>query len=235
MEVCRWWIFYDVHVELAIPADLPSTIGPDPARVVRLISALLTLKATPRVSVPILSNLPFSQVPESVVDPVLRPMDFGESPLIPDFNAPTVLDLESLDWVRDHWIAAGELASGDRKFDTALQGFYNATRAPRPSLALLSLWGILEEMFSPDRSELRFRVSALIATYLAPAGAERHAMQKTVAKLYDARSKAAHGTGADDWGALVDTYALIRAVLRKMIHHQHVPSKVELEASLFGG
>ncbi|HLL49383.1 MAG TPA: hypothetical protein VK356_01835 [Thermomicrobiales bacterium] len=45
-------IFYDVHAEPAIPADLPSTIGAEQTKVVRLISTLLTLKDTPRVSVP---------------------------------------------------------------------------------------------------------------------------------------------------------------------------------------
>lgn len=53
-------------------------------------------------------------------------------------------------------------------------------------------------------------------------------------KLYDARSKVAHGAGSEEVEPLVETYALLRRALIKMIEEQHVPTREELESSLFG-
>jgi hypothetical protein len=60
-------------------------------------------------------------------------------------------------------------------------------------------------MFSPARSLLKLRVSALIASYLEPPGASRQLLQQHVARLYDARSVAAHGGEAEVVKEVQDT------------------------------
>ena len=57
---------------------------------------------------------------------------------------------------------------------------------------MVSPWGALEALFSPSTSELKFRVSSLIAAYFEVPGVERVKCQREVAKLYDKRSTAAH-------------------------------------------
>lgn len=226
-------IFTDIQVQLTIPPEGPQG-GYDQMNTAWLISALITLAITPKVTVPILSDLPFSMIRQSENDPVLRPLELTDEPFIPDLAAPTELTSDGLAWVRNNWRAAAELAQTSREFDIALRGFYYSTRASSPSLALLSLWALLEELFSPSRAELRFRVAALIATYLAPPGPSRLEIHKSIMKLYDARSKAAHGIAGDDWNALIGTYTIVRAVLRKMISHQKLPAREDLERELFG-
>jgi len=74
----------------------------------------------------------------------------------------------------------------------ALRAAHAFTVRGRPVSALLTAWGALEELFAPSRAELRFRVSAHISAYLEPVGPKRLETFKTVADLYNARSKAAH-------------------------------------------
>jgi hypothetical protein len=96
----------------------------------------------------------------------------------------------------------------------------------RPQLALM-LWTGLEELFSPSKSELRYRISSLIAAYLEPPGRGRLGRQKDIAKLYDLRSIAAHGRAENSLEPLWDTYALARQVAIKVINEDHVPTNTE--------
>src|SRR5262249_37758564 len=107
---------------------------------------------------------------------------------------------------------------------------------PDPRLALVSLWGALETLFFVGKGELRFRISSLIAAFLEEPGEARHKLQKRIAKLYDARSEAAHGarSPSGDTQDLLETYSLMKRVLVKILESNHVPTKEELEGSLFG-
>jgi hypothetical protein len=102
-------------------------------------------------------------------------------------------------------------------------------------LALVSLWGALERLFTREKTELRFRVSANMAAYLEPPGLGRVALFRVVRGLYDRRSEAAHGSGDGGDESVTQTYTLLRRVLFRMIEEEHVPSREDLEASLFGG
>jgi hypothetical protein len=92
----------------------------------------------------------------------------------------------------------------------------------------------LEALFSGGRDELRYRISAGMASFLEPAGLSRLGLQKEIAKLYDSRSAAAHGRFEEAGEPLVETYALTRRALTKIIEDDHVPTRAELEAKLFG-
>jgi len=117
-------------------------------------------------------------------------------------------------------LAAHAMSSGQFIEDTAL--------------TLISLWGALEAIFSPSTSELRFRVSALISSYLNPPGPQRLAHQKQIAELYDKRSAAAHGKRKHDGNDLLLTFELLRKVLIQIIRDGEMPTRQHLENKLFG-
>lgn len=102
------------------------------------------------------------------------------------------------------------------------------------ALILVSLWGALEAIFSPSTSELRFRVSALIAAYLNPPGPKRLFDQREIANLYDKRSAAAHGKRKHQGDDVLRTFELLRRVLIAIIRDGKIPTKAELEERLFG-
>jgi hypothetical protein len=120
------------------------------------------------------------------------------------------------------------------EFNLAFQTFAKSQFARRGSMALLAMWGALESLFSPARSELRFRISSNIAVFLEPPGKSRLALQEEVAKLYNARCTVAHSSEEECEKELVKTYCLVKRVITKLIEDGHVPTLSELKARMFG-
>jgi|SRR5712691_1739992 len=87
---------------------------------------------------------------------------------------------------RSHTTLIGESA----EFALAVDALSSGQFVRSSALILDSLWGALEALFSPSTTELKFRVSSLIAAFLEPFGNSRGLQQKQIAKLYDKRSAA---------------------------------------------
>lgn len=201
------------------------------------IVALLRLNVNPSITFAAVANISFSEAAtqKDGVSVRLHAHETSqrhfplESP-----NGPRVTE-QRLKWVADHWHKTLELRKLNPEFSLCIDALDSAQFVQNPSLVLVSLWGALESLFSPDKApELSFRVSSFIASYLEEAGSARLKLQKEVKKLYNHRSKAAHGSGASDTQAVVDTFNLLRRVITLMITTNHVPNKDDLECCLFG-
>jgi hypothetical protein len=142
--------------------------------------------------------------------------------------------IAKLEWVRANWAKAEALYRQSQEFRIAADALSAGQFVRNDALVLISLWGALEALFSPSTTELKFRVSALIAAYLEGPGARRLAKQKEIAALYDKRSAAAHGKPRHSSDDLLNTFNLTRSVLLRMIQDEAVPSKQRLEELLFG-
>ena len=141
--------------------------------------------------------------------------------------------LDSTSWVVDNWEAVLDLRASRPEFELAVATFENAQYIPSTAMMLVSLWGALEAVFSSNSAELRFRVSTYIAAYLEPRGEGRLRKQREVAKLYDARSAAAHGTPKHCNDDLLKTFELLRHAILRMIDDRAVPTKDDLDRCLF--
>jgi hypothetical protein len=225
---------FDIHVELHIPANFSLSGGLDQEDTIWLIAALLRIIRFPFVTVPVLSDTSFTLIAESKREPHLRPLEITNRILVPRDEANRKLEDENLYWVRDHWIDSSRLMKKHDKFNTAFRAFDSATIKGKTSSSLLALWGGLEQLFSSSNAELRFRVSAMIASFLKPSGTERLELHKHIVKLYDARSAAAHTSNDIEQKHLIATYVLMRNALVKMLDTNHVPTRNELDALLFG-
>lgn len=139
-----------------------------------------------------------------------------------------------ISWVGENWKAAYQLYETSAEFRLAADTLNSAQFVPNSALTMVSMWGALEAIFSPSTSELKFRVSALIASYLEPPGEERINTQKKIGALYDMRSAAAHGKPKHQLGDLIKTHELLRKVVVHMIYAKTVPTKEILESTLFG-
>lgn len=141
---------------------------------------------------------------------------------------------EEIAWVRERWQVTHRLISESAEFSLAVEAIDTGQFVQNSALTMVSLWGALEALFSPATSELKFRVSSLIAAFLETPGEARHSLQKEIAKLYDKRSAAAHGKPKHEAEDLLDTFNLLRRVLMEIIDCGKVPKKDELEGLLFG-
>jgi len=223
---------YDVQVELKVDsAGNPEwLIGP---QALWWILALLRLRTSWTLSVPVFADRSFQDIPNSD-GARLFPLELGARRATHPTDEIVDLGLDDLSWVSKTWKRAAFLFHRERNFAQAFQAFDHSTTINSPSLGLLTLWSALEHLFAPSKSELRFRVSALIACYLESAGAERMQLHKRLLKLYDERSQAAHTTNAVEGEAASETYEVMRRVLLKIISDDCVPSREFLEQLLFG-
>jgi hypothetical protein len=164
----------------------------------------MRLRGTPRLRAPIISNTSFANALRS---------SSSSWPVVSESER-TTLVLEP---------GAGEF-----------QAFDQSAFARDPTLALLLLWSAIEALFSPGYSELRFRVSANIATFIEAPGEGRALLHRRIVKLYDARSAAVHGRREVATQPLIETYALLKRALIKIIDRNVVPSISDIESALFG-
>lgn len=224
---------FDIGAELFIPSRVEAKYG-SVISVARTVVFLLRLGVNPAVTMPVLSDHHFSSLPETPDRQAnLLPYEVERRhfPLDVSGGKGTATALE---WVKDRWPVTHKLTSESAEFALAVDAIDAGQFVRNSALALVSLWGALEALFSPSTSELKFRVSSLIAAFLEPPGAGRALLQKEVGKLYDKRSAAAHGKPRHEPQDLLDTFNLLRRVLIAIIDSRSVPSKDALEGMLFG-
>ncbi len=226
---------FDIIAQIYLPKDLKVVCWEDHIKVLRFLLALLRLGTKPSIVCPVISNIAFADA-EATPDNEVNLIPFEVMPRQIRLESPSgqIVEKTDLEWVRDNWRNAEILANKSKELYTAIQAHDQIQFMNDTSLALLSLWAALEDLFSPAKSELRFRISANIAAFMEEPGKERLTLQKRVAKLYDARSHAAHSRSNLDTKVFLDTLDLLRQVIVKMIRDNHVPTREELESRLFG-
>lgn len=228
----RGGIAHDITAELFIPAVPTASLGSTDS-IARAIAFTLRLGVDPAASLSILSNRPFeASAQTSNTDAWLYPCEAEERRFQlatsgEPFNKAAAL------WVAEKWPVALKFISQSSEFSLAVDALNIGQYVHRSALTIMALWAALEALFSPSTTELRFRVSALIAAYLEAPGMRRHARAKEVAKLYDRRSSAAHGGSKHDNADVLASFNLVREVLTKMLEEKHVPTKEELERRLY--
>jgi len=222
----------DITAQLFLPAN--TSVPPlDRVNTIWWIVALLRLHASTSISVPVISSDSFDSIPRLEREPQLWPMEIHTPRLFIDDPQGHRVNESELHWVRVNWYEGATLLNnGD--FMEAFQAIDASIWNNNPVVALVAVWGALERLFSPSTAELSFRVSANIAAFLESPGTARHTLFEKVKRLYDSRSKAAHGSGNADLAPYAETSSLARRIITKMIETRHVPDKKELEANLFG-
>jgi hypothetical protein len=220
--------------ELVVPGN-GDTSWPAQFALARFIVALIRLWINPAVGMLVMSNTSFMQTfgPRSE-DHKVFPLE--TAPRHTALFIPNVVaDIENLGWIKDRWTTGFYLYAHNAKFRLAVDALDNAQFVNNEALALVSIWGALEQLFLKNHTELSYRLSSLVACYLEKPGQVRTEVQKSVQKLYGKRSSAAHGTPKHSTQDLIDSFQLLRRVLLKMIYFASVPESDELERLLFEG
>ncbi|MCE9556617.1 MAG: hypothetical protein K8T91_24975 [Planctomycetes bacterium] len=224
---------FDITIQLVVPRTFIFPNGFNRLNTIWWFAALIRLRAVPFALLPVVSSERFADAPNLSHEVDLWPMEVDTRRLKLIENANNIINEDDLDWIRVHWRHAASLMNQSSEFRLLVQAFDQSTFVRYPALAMVSLWGAIEGLFSPARAELRFRVSASIAAYLEPPSDRRLTLQKQVAKLYDARSVAAHGGSDISLDALCNTYALVRRLILAIIDKGRVPTREDLEVCLF--
>jgi len=232
-KAARGGFSYDIEVEIRAPLQTPLGESFDARETIWWIAALLRLARFPYLSVPVISNYSFRDIPNLKEEPTLTPFETEGKVFGASQSTDRTLDVDMLAWVAEKWISAGRLLNSNPKFYGALKAFDSATDRGRASASMLALWGGIEQLFAPSAGELRFRIAALLASYLEKPGTSRLELYKQVLKLYNERSVAAHTAQDVEKGPLMQTYIIMRNSLMRMIDEEKVPTQSDLEAMLF--
>jgi hypothetical protein len=224
---------YDVNVELRIPLDLDIGKGFNHFHALWLIVALLRLKVSPVLAVPVISTVSFSTAKDESVEARLFPMEMMPGLVSKKDGSAIYISRSDVDWLETHWLIANRLMVESKSFARALKSFDGSHFSKVAADAIIVLWGALEQLFSKKEQELSFRASAVVACYLEPPGEERERLYKAVRTLYGQRSKVAHGAELNEQSACEETYELVARCLLKMIEMASVPSVAELEQNIF--
>jgi hypothetical protein len=223
---------YDINIEIEVPDNL--IINDFSAEeILWLIAALIRLANYPYVSLVAISNISFSDMKKTVLDPKIVPMETKPRIVKIDKNKNVYLDANDLNWIKEKLDTTSKLMKENDRFYTSLYAYDKATLSGETSASLLAMWGGLEQLFAPTSAELRFRVAANIACYLEPFGENRKNKYKEILKLYNERCSAAHTAKNIDIAPLAETFVLMRNILIKIIQEENIPSQEYLEKIMF--
>lgn len=224
----------DVTSQICVPSSLNVREVLNAEDIIWLIAALFRLARYPFLTVPVISDVSFGSIAESEKDVLLSPFELSPR-LVTSTDADSQrMSLAFLEWVSKKWYPLAELLIQHPKLYSALKAFDYAGVRSRHSSSLLTMWGAIEQLFAPDRSELRFRVSSLLAAYLEPTGKSRKDLYTEIKELYNHRSIAAHSAKEIEPSSVLRTHVLLRNALMKIIHEEEVPTASKLDDFLFG-
>ena len=144
-----------------------------------------------------------------------------------------MLETDVLTWVKENWEKTAILLKTQPKFYSAYKAFDDSSIYGKVSSSLLALWGAIEQLFSPNTGELKYRVSANLAAYLCDRGEKRLALFKELSLLYNHRSTAAHTSKESDHSPLINSYIHLRNAIIKIIDAGKLPSQEDLEGLIF--
>lgn len=230
-KAARGGLGFDITAQLRVPKLV---LGSDHPKTATGLLFLLRLWIDPEILAPAISTHAFAELlntPDNLAQIV--PYEIQRRHFALSIQNGEISDA-SVAWVRDNWPTVLRLSEESKEFKLAADSLMLGQFIPNTGLMFVSLWGALEALFSPSTTELQFRVSALIASFLEERGEERLKLQKDIARLYDKRSAAAHGKPSHQMEDLLSTFELLRRVLIRMINMGKVPSREELEKYLFG-
>ena len=150
----------------------------------RFFCFLFRLWINPAIQIYALSDHSFSKLNEfDHTHARVIPLDSSsQKPRLALIDASSILD--SIDWVKENWKAAHNLYTSNAEFQLAADALDGAQFVENEALALVSLWAAIETLFSPSKTELKFRVSALVASFLEQPGERRRMRQKSIGRLY---------------------------------------------------
>lgn len=198
-----------------------------------LIASLFRLAAYPYLTVPALSDISFNKILDSEIEPTIYPFETKYRIFAAPDKTKPIMSEDNLIWVKEHWKKTAELMVKYPKFYSAFKAFDSATVQGKISSSLLSIWGAIEQLFSSNTGELKFRVSSNLASYLKERGQERLNLFKEISKLYNERSTAAHTSKELEHSPLISSYVHLRNALIKIVETGDIPTQDNLEEAIF--
>ena len=232
-KAAKGGISFDILAEIEMPqiSEFKDTF--DREEMIWIIASLIRLSSLPYLVVSAISDTSFNKILETENEPTIYPYETKNRIFSPAENVKPVLTENDLKWIKDNWKRTAKLLKDNTKFYSAFKAFDSATIQGKPSSSLMIIWGAIEQLFSPNTGELKYRVSSNLAAFLEVHGDKRLEIFKELSRLYNDRSIAAHTSKDIDYSPVISSYVHFRNALMKIIELGNVPSQEYLEELLF--
>lgn len=210
---------FDVFVELDLAA------GADAFGFTRLNAlwfsvALLRLKAGQSIQASVLSDHPFSAIPDALDQSRIFPFELNRA-LLP--TAPMrAIEVADLEWVRDHLHDAAHLMKKE-EFNRSFQTLDQATFILNGGAGIVTAWAAIETLIRPGSFNITKRLAKALAVHLYEPGAERDRAYGVIEASYTARGGAAHAGRHPQRDELWTAFDLGRRALRATIENAEMP------------
>jgi hypothetical protein len=219
--------------ELSIPEESGSADGC--FNIAWWIVSLVRVRTGAEILIPAVSDRSWSVIaalpPKSCLIQLLE-----DVPMAKKLGEQAEVQESDLHWVKDNLLAFARLLE-QPKFRTAVDALTTHHLQHSERMVAAMLWAGIESLFG-IQSELRYRLSILMATALEPTGVKRLEVYRRVKKLYDERSKAVHG-GSIDSGDLhahvLEVKRLLSRLISRYVEIGELFSEKYLEEMLLAG
>lgn len=194
------------------------------------IVSAIRLRTAVDILVPMAADRPWSTI-ACCTDGTCRVRFIEDVPQAKRLVPPAPVTKEHLDWVSENLLVVANLVA-DPRFRMAVDSLNAHSHQSSLRLSAASLWAGVEGLLEIT-TELRFRISVMIASYLEERGAARISLYSRCKALYDQRSKAVHGskiTDEDLQAHIVEVRSLLSRMLVKIVENKKVPHAQEYEA-----
>lgn len=222
---------FDINVEVEV-SNLYSEMWTTLDAKLETMIMLLRLTCAPAIAVPVKLRVPIKSA-ATQSDAFIERFETETLALVPPSKGVT-MHPEDLEWFKQNWLTLAKLLKENPVLQAALEVCDDCRIQRHTSYSMLAIWGALEHLFSPARSELRHRVASNIATFLEPRGEKRVDSYRRVLKLYDQRSVAAHTATNKPPEYFLESWVLLRNVLMKILVEGKIPTQLDFEQALFG-
>jgi len=128
------------------------------------------MTAPPTIVAPVVSTADFKSAVQAATRAEFTPLEVEPRRIAFQRAHGLAVTVDDLQWTKVHWERALHLLSKNAELRLALDAVDRVQFLPSPALAMVSIWGALESLFSPAKIELRFRISSNIAAYMEPPG-----------------------------------------------------------------
>ncbi|MFC3801023.1 hypothetical protein [Cohnella sp. GCM10012308] len=141
---------------------------------------------------------------------------------------------DDISWTNNNYLNFAKLLS-DTRFRTSIDSLTTHHLQHNTRMTIALLWSGIEAIFGVQ-SELRFRLSAQIASLLEARGRNRYELHQKIKKLYDFRSKAVHGSAITEdkiQEHIIEVRDLLSRIIIYFIECDRILSINEFEELLF--
>jgi hypothetical protein len=148
-------------------------------------------------------------------------------------SAPAELSSDGAEWIARRWFDVLDLRK-DRVAHFMLESLETSFSELDQRMAVTKVWAGIEAFLGAS-TEIRFRLSTLIAAALEAPGDSRFTLYKKLQKLYDTRSRVVHGSAVDITKVeshLFEARSILTLLVRLVVDGGSVPTIVDLERLL---